>query len=190
MLDTGNKKQNWFLYLLGNFETYIGTACFIVIMILLFAQVVSRFTFGAITWTEELSIQLFVAMVYCGVSAAVPKRKHLRVDALLNAVPFKAKKAMLIISDIIFIGFNTYVSYLYISTIVPNLGKSVTSLLRIPKALVYSLIPILLTLTTIRLIFNIFKLAKETPQNLGTSTPVIDIEALEAEAAKLKEGGE
>jgi len=173
------------LNVLNNFEVYIGTVFFIVIMILLFLQVVSRFILNhSFTWTEELAVALFVGMVYCGVSGAVTYRKHLRIDAFINAVPFKVKKALLIISDIIFIAFNFYTSYLYIN-IIENLRNSATSLLRIPKKLLYAIVPIMLVLTSIRLVSDIVKLTKETPKTLGASKPVIDTDALEAEARSL-----
>ncbi len=180
---TSGKKM--LLNIFYNFEVYIGTVLFIVIMFLLFLQVVSRFVFNhSFTWTEELAAAMFVGMVYCGVSSAVTYRKHLRIDALLEAVPFKIKKALLIFSNVIFIGFNFYVAYLYVE-IIANLRNSMTSLLHIPKKYLYAIVPIMLLLTTIRLCFDIVKLYNETPKTLGASVPVIDIEALEAEAKQI-----
>lgn len=81
-----------------NIDQYISAVLFIIIMFLLFLQVVSRYVFHhSFTWTEELSIILFVWMTYLGVSSAVTYRKNLRIDALLNVLPFKAKKTLLII---------------------------------------------------------------------------------------------
>jgi len=173
------------LNIFNNFEIYIGTVLFIIIMFLLFLQVVTRFVFKySFTWTEELSIAMFVAMVYCGVSGAVTHRKHLRIDAFINAMPFKVKKALLIFSNIIFMAFNVYISYLFID-IIEKLRKSSTSLLHIPKKLLYAIVPVMLLLTTTRLIADIMKLIKETPKTLGASKPAIDIEALEEEARLL-----
>ncbi len=184
-MEKGKSGKSILLQILNNFEIYIGTVLFIIIMFLLFLQVVSRFVFRhSFTWTEELAIALSVGMVYCGVSGAVTHRKHLRIDALLEAVPFKVKKALLIISDVIFIAFNFYASYLYL-TIIKNLRMSATSLLRIPKRYLYAIIPIMLTVTSVRIVFDIMKLVKETPQTLGASKPVIDTDALEAEAKQI-----
>lgn len=181
-------KKELAIHLLNNFEEYIGTVLFILIMILLTLQVFSRFVLNhSFTWTEELSSAMFVGMVYCGVSSAVTKRKHLRIDALLEAVPFVAKKVMLMISDVIFILFNLYVAYVYVDKLIPSLGKSKTSLLRIPRNLLYMIVPVMLVLACVRLVFNIIRLSKESPKELGASKPAIDIEALEAEAAALRE---
>ncbi len=187
-MEKGKSGKSILLQILNNFEIYIGTVLFIIIMFLLFLQVVSRFVFRhSFTWTEELAVALSVGMVYCGVSGAVTYRKHLRIDALLEAVPFKAKKALLIISDLIFIGFNFYVAYLY-TTIIKNLRMSATSLLRIPKRYLYAIIPVMLAVTSVRIVFDILKLIKETPQTLGASKPVIDTDALEAEAKLIAAG--
>ena len=110
-----------------------------------------------------------------------------RIDALLEAVPFKVKKAMLIISDVIFMAFNVWISYIYVDKLIPTMGRGVTSLLRIPKKFLYAIIPVMLMVTCIRLVQNIIRLSKESPKELGASKPVIDIDALEAEARALKE---
>jgi TRAP-type C4-dicarboxylate transport system permease small subunit len=177
-----NSKRIW-LDIFNNFEVYIGTVTFFLIMILLFVQVVSRYVFHhAFTWTEELAVSMYVLMVFCGISGAVTYRKHLRIDALLNAVPFVPKKVLMILDDIVFIIFNEYATYYYVTVLIPNLRKSSTTLLHIPKRYLYAIIPVFLTLTSIRLVVNIMKTWKETPKTIGTSEPVIDIEALEAEA--------
>ena len=51
---------------------------------------------------EEFATIMFVWMIYLAISAAVTYRKHLRIDFLLDMMPFKVKKVMLIISNVIF----------------------------------------------------------------------------------------
>ena len=174
-------KKNPVKLFLSEFETYLGAILFIIIMLLLFVQVISRYVFQhAFTWAEELSTALFVWMTYACICAAVPKRKHLRIDALLNAVPFKVKRVMLIVDDVIFIAFNTYLWVPYI-TLLRNMSTSVTPLLRIPRVALYISIPVMLTLTSVRLIFDIVRLLKEEEAKLGASKPVLDLDAMEKE---------
>ena len=60
-MDRENKDWKKFLV---NIDQYISAILFIVIMVLLFLQVVSRYVFHhSFTWTEELSILLFVWIV-------------------------------------------------------------------------------------------------------------------------------
>lgn len=174
---------------LNEFEIYIGTIVFIVLTILLTIQVVSRYVLNhSFTWAEELAVVMFVWLIYLGVAGAVTKRKHLRIDALINALPFKAKRFLLILDNIIMFVFCAYVVFPF-SELIVNLADSgaKTSLLRMPKAVIYSIVPVCLVLTCVRLVQDSIRLTKENEKELGSSKPTIDIEKLEAEAAELKE---
>ncbi|HWP51701.1 MAG TPA: TRAP transporter small permease [Clostridia bacterium] len=174
--------------LLNEFEIYLGTAVFLILTALLTIQVVSRYVFNnAITWAEELAVIMFVWLIYLGVAGAVTKRKHLKIDALINAVPFKVKRVLLILDNLITFAFCAYVAFPFSQLIVNLSGSGVkTSLLRLPKNIVYSIVPICLVLTCIRLIQDTIRLTKENEKELGNTDPTIDIEALEAQARALQ----
>ncbi len=179
------KKPEWKKFFI-NLDQYISAAIFIVIMALLLLQVVSRYLFHhSFTWTEELSVLLFVWMTYMGVSSAVTYRKNLRIDALLDVVPFRVKKALLIISDLIFIAFNIYLIFPFLR-LIESIGTSRTAILGIPKAITYWLIPFILVITSIKLLIDIHKLVHEDEKRLGTSRPSIDLEAMEREYMERK----
>lgn len=180
--------------LLNHFEVYAGAGIFIIMTILLFVQVVTRYCFGhAVTWAEEVATILFVWMVYLGVAAAVLSRKHLKIDAFVEMLPFKAKKTLLIISNVIFLAFSLYIIFPMMSLVNNYAAKSATSpILKIPKALSYVVMTLCFLLTAIRLVQEIIRLSKEKEKELGVSKPIIDIAALEKEAEELarqKKGG-
>ena len=180
--------------LLNHFEVYAGAGIFIIMTILLFVQVVTRYCFGhAVTWAEEVATILFVWMVYLGVAAAVLSRKHLKIDAFVEMLPFKAKKTLLIISNVIFLAFSLYIIFPMMSLVNNYAAKSATyPILKIPKALSYVVMPLCFLLTAIRLVQEIIRLSKEKEKELGVSKPIIDIAALEKEAEELarqKKGG-
>ena len=180
--------------LLNHFEVYAGAGIFIIMTILLFVQVVTRYCFGhAVTWAEEVATILFVWMVYLGVAAAVLSRKHLKIDPFVEMLPFKAKKPLLIISNVIFLAFSLYIIFPMMSLVNNYAAKSATSpILKIPKALSYVVMPLCFLLTAIRLVQEIIRLSKEKEKELGVSKPIIDIAALEKEAEELarqKKGG-
>ncbi|MCC8060310.1 MAG: TRAP transporter small permease [Clostridiales bacterium] len=179
------KKPDWKKFI-TNIDQYISAVLFIIIMVLLFVQVVSRYVFNhSFTWTEELSILLFVWMTYMGVSSAVTYRKNLRIDALLDAVPFKVKKALLIIGDVIFIVFNIYLIFPFLQ-LIKSIGNSRTAILGIPKAITYWLIPVILIITCVKLLIDINKLIHEDEKRLGASKPSIDLDAMEREYLEKK----
>jgi TRAP-type C4-dicarboxylate transport system permease small subunit len=174
---------------LNNVELYMSTILFISLTILLFSNVVSRYVFSrSFAWIEEVATIAFVWMIWFAMSAAVTKRKHLRIDFILEIVPFNVKRIMLIISNIIFAGFNVYLLYV-VMTIINRLALSRTTLLRLPQQMVYSIIPIGLVLSIIRIGQDTVRLLHEDKSNLGVSKPAMDLEEcrriyLEKKAAK------
>ncbi len=166
---------------LNNFEVYGATVCFFVLTILLTLQVLSRYVLHhSFTWMEELGTIMFVWMIYLGVSGAVTYRKHLRIDFLLDIMPFKVKRFFLIVSNLIFGAFNVYICFV-MANVIKLMGKSVTTMLRVPKAAVYSIIPIALVLTVIRIVQDTVKLTRENAAELGASKPSLDLDACERE---------
>lgn len=173
------KKKHDFKWYLNNFEAYIAAYLFMIICALMFIQVVTRYVFNhAITWTEELSTVLFVVLIYCTIAAAVTHRKHIYIGVVLNAVPFKVRKVMMIAGNIFFGAFCVYIIPPFIK-VISVLGKSKTTLLEIPLKITYWPVPILLVLVIIRIIQNIIRLAKENEETLGKSVPTIDLDAAE-----------
>lgn len=174
------KEFDWKKFIV-NLDQYVSAVLFIVIMVLLFLQVVTRYVFKhSFTWTEELSVLLFVWMTYMGVSSAVTYRKNLRIDALLDVVPFRVKKLLLIISDVIFILFNLYLIVPFVE-LIGSIGGSRTPILGIPKAITYWLIPAILVISSAKLVYDIYRLWHEDEKRLGVSRPTIDLDSLEAE---------
>lgn len=164
---------------LNNFELYLATLCFIILTVMLTLQVFSRFILNhSWTWMEEFATIMFVWMIYLAISAAVTHRKHLRIDVLLEAVPFQAKKVMLIASNVIFAAFNIYISVIMVD-VIKLLGSSKTTMLGIPQQLVYIVIPIGLIISVIRLVQDTLKLLKEEKKDLGASKPSMDLDACE-----------
>lgn len=165
---------------INNIELYLGTFCFIILTVMLTLQVVSRYVLkSSFTWMEEFATIMFVWMIYFGVAAAVTQRKHLRIDFILDLVPFKVKKVMLIMSNVIFAVFNVYISNI-MANIISLMGKSRTTMLHWPQKVVYSIIPIALIISVIRLVQDTLRLYKEDKSNLGTSKPAMDLDACEA----------
>lgn len=178
---------------LNNFELYAATICFFILTVLLTLQVISRYALHhSFTWMEELGTIMFVWMTYLGVSGAVTTRKHLRIDFLLDVMPFKTKRFFLILSNVIFAVFNVYICIIMVN-VIKLLGTSVTTMLRVPKAAVYFIIPISLILSIIRLVQDTIKLTKENASELGFSKPSLDLASCERDyqnliASEKKEG--
>ncbi|WP_286885758.1 TRAP transporter small permease [Aneurinibacillus sp. UBA3580] len=77
----------------------------VIMVVLVFGNVVLRYAFNSgITWSEEMSRYLFVWLTFLGAIGALKEHEHLGVDMLVKRLPVKAKKAVLIISDLLMLG--------------------------------------------------------------------------------------
>lgn len=180
------EKKDW-KYWLNEWESHLSAICFIVIGIMLTVQVISRYVFKhSFTAFEEIATALYVLMTYSGVSAAVTHRKHLTISALPDALPYKARKVLLIVDNVIFMAFCIYVIPYFVKYI-RSIGNSVLPVSRIPEKYFYWFIPIFLGVTVIRIVQDCLRLAKENETNLGASKPSIDLDAFERIARAKKE---
>ena len=123
---------------------------------------------------------MFIWMIYFGVSGAVTSRKHLRIDFVLDVMPFKIKRIFLMFSNVVFAVFNVYISFVMFN-VMKLLGGSVTTMLRMPKVAVYAIIPFSLILASVRIIQDTIKLSKESEAELGASKPSLDLASCERE---------
>ncbi len=71
-------------------------------VILVFGNVILRYLFNSgITWSEEMSRYLFVWLTFLGAIGAFKSKEHLGVDMLVRRLPRGAKKAVLVVSDLL-----------------------------------------------------------------------------------------
>lgn len=71
-------------------------------VILVFGNVVLRYLFNSgITWSEEMSRYLFIWLTFLGAIGAFKSKEHLGVDMLVRRLPKRAKKVVLVISDLL-----------------------------------------------------------------------------------------
>lgn len=95
-----------------NFEEALCGLLLIAVMLMLFGQVVVRFTLGyGLTFSEELSRFMFLYLVYFGASLVALKGAHVRVTAHLQYLPRSMQLVFLLLSDLLWLGFNAVVIY-------------------------------------------------------------------------------
>lgn len=176
------KLKHIFYEVLNRFELYIGCVLFLVMMVLLTVQVISRYAGHAITWTEELSCIMLVWMSYLGFAGAITSRKHLRIDAFINSRSFKVKKMLLIVSNVINAFFAALlISPMYNVVVTFRSINAVSPIMRIPKSVAFAILPICMALIIIRTVQECIRLAKEEEKQLGVGKPTFDVDALEQE---------
>lgn len=80
------------VYLFNNFEKLVANFCLLSLVILLGAQVFSRYILHTgISWTEELSRFSFIWFVYISGSLAAQAGTHIRVTVIVDRLPQPGK---------------------------------------------------------------------------------------------------
>lgn len=153
------------LYILDNIEGYFCRLLLATFVTLLFIQILSRQLFNySFSWTEELSVYMFVWFVFFGASYAARKSAHNRVTFQYKLMPTWLPPILEVISDLIWVIFNGYFVYLSYDFVFNRMNlfwKSQT--LGIPMKYIYLVLPIAFALMTIRIIqVNYLKLVEGT----------------------------
>ena len=150
-------------YILDNLEYAISAACLGLMTMLCFVQVITRYCIGySITWAEELSVMLFIVSIFIGAIGGTRRNQHMRLEMVVDLFKPKTKAIIEIVADIVFI----IVACVLIYAICINiqnlfLYKMKTPILKLPKWIPYTVLPISLFMIKVRLIEGIVKTIKD-----------------------------
>jgi TRAP-type C4-dicarboxylate transport system permease small subunit len=117
----------------------------VVILVSLVVIVVMGFSFrragAALVWYDEIASILLAWLTYYGAALAALKRAHIGFSGALDATPLPWRMALLVIGEILVIGFFALLGYMgwYVLTIL--VGDTLVSV-RIPVQYTQSVIPI------------------------------------------------
>ncbi len=146
------KKALTFLNL--NFERCFLVANMGSMIIIIFLQVVMRYVFNnSLSWTEELARYLFVWQCWVGVSYAVMKGRHIRVDIIKDLVNAKGKYVfdlIYLVVSILFLIFLSYNAAIVVSAVKDM--NQLTPALQMPKWIPYFSVLVGSVLTVLRLV--------------------------------------
>ena len=119
-------------FILNNFEDLVSALFISITTILVVINIILRYIFNSgLVWSEEVATGCFVWSVFIGAVAVFKHRGHVGVDIIVKKMPETMQKAVTLITDIILVALNGYMSYLsvlYISKsytkMTPVLGVS------------------------------------------------------------------
>ena len=117
-------------------------ALYAVIIAICFVAVIFRYVLNdSLTWAEELSRYLFIAMVFLGAAYVVPENGHLRMDVIYLSLSHRVRRIIDIITVLCAVFFLTYaVKALWIGVLL--VGRQRWSSLPLPMRWAY--IPMLI----------------------------------------------
>ena len=100
-------------HILRNLDAYAAGALFAVTMTLVIVNVFSRYVFNYVfAWTEELATSCFVYTVFIGAAWCLRTRQHVGVDLLVNRLPENVREVVHLVTDVIILALNSYITYL------------------------------------------------------------------------------
>ncbi len=142
------------IWLSRNIEKVFAVVISIVMTVVLFLQVLSRYVFNlSITWSEELSIFLLIWLTYIGASMAVMQRRHLRITMLAELLPKRAFKIVDIVSNVVFLGFMLFIAHgTYNLILLAKRTKQMGASTGIPRWVVFTGLLLAYILMMIRLV--------------------------------------
>ena len=93
-------------------EAWIAGLLLTVLVCLMTTQVFLRFALNiSVSWFEEVIRLVFVWTVYASILIAASDDRHIRVAAHLSLLPIAAQRGVLVVADLVWIGFNLVVVY-------------------------------------------------------------------------------
>jgi TRAP-type C4-dicarboxylate transport system permease small subunit len=107
---------------------------------IIFLQFVMRRVFSnSLVWSEELARYMFIWLIYIGISYGAKLKRHIKVEVLVNALPPKMQPYLLMLGEIIFLGFAVYIIFSSHGIVMRQVALGQTSpALGIPMSVVYA----------------------------------------------------
>ncbi len=111
--------------ILKNLDAYFAGLMFAITMVLVVVNVFTRYLFNfIIPWGEEVATSCFVYTVFVGAAWCLRTRQHVGVDLLVDRLPEKVQKLVHLLTDIIILVLNSYVTYLSVLFIRSSKAKT------------------------------------------------------------------
>lgn len=137
---------------LDKIEEYICAVCTVVMTLLVFANVLSRYVLHmSLSFSDEITTNLFILLSMMGTAIATKRRAHLGLTILTDAVPAKVRKVLMVIGFAIGTAFSAALCYYGIHMVLNQvkLGQ-VTPTMQWPEWIFGTFIPLGAFFVTIR----------------------------------------
>ncbi|AXF56971.1 TRAP transporter small permease [Salicibibacter kimchii] len=148
---------------LAKIEKLIAALLVLTMAVLIVTAVVFRYFLNTpLSWAGEITIFLFIWMSFVGGSLGLKYKSQASVTVLLDRIPIKWKKVILILGYLIMLGFMVIVLYYsYTWVFSQGVANQSANASQIPMWIPYSAIPFGLTFATVHLLANSMNLIRE-----------------------------
>lgn len=137
-------------------EEYFAVLLAIAMIVVIFAQVVSRtFLDTSLSWSEELGRYIFVWLTFIGASIALQKGAHLGIDSFVKLFPEKVQKVVNLLVQFLILGLLALMIKQGLF-LVERTAIQKSPAMRIPMSWPYYAIPTAAILMTVHTAVNIY----------------------------------
>nr|WP_315098843.1 TRAP transporter small permease [uncultured Fretibacterium sp.] len=130
--------------LVDRFEEYVLTVLMPVMVLIVFAGTVGRYSgWFSLAWYEEAARYIMIWLVFIGISAAAKKNAHFAVEVIFMVTPkafHKAIRGLIVLLAVFFCGTVCFLSFGYLQRLYSM--HQISPSLEVPIWTMYSAIPI------------------------------------------------
>lgn len=157
------KNINEFIF---NIEKILAIILAITLLVSLAGGVLFRYVFHSpLFWSDELAIFCLIWITFIGGSMSLKEKASPSITILTDLVPFRFKKYIQLLSNIVLLLFVAYILYLAIEWIsMPSIMVQTSTAMNAPKIYFYLSIPISFVFSVIHVVANVFLDLKEEEQ--------------------------
>ncbi len=155
----------------GHFLEWVVGALMVALFVEVTAGVVYRALGHSLIWYDEVASALLAWLTYYGSALASVKRAHIGCPELVDAMPWRARRIVNILAQLVVIAFFIILGSVGVSNMPMLGGDSMVSLPWIPMNFVQSVIPISAALIVIAELTHLLDLliATAPPKSSGDS---------------------
>ncbi|MCF4151868.1 TRAP transporter small permease [Dethiosulfovibrio sp. F2B] len=142
-----------------HFEEILGSILVAVMVTISFVNVITRYFIRmSLSWSEEITVNLFVWVVMLGTAIAFKKGSHLGMEFIYERFPDRIKKVLFLLSAILSIAFFVVLGWLGAIEVKDEIDLCViTESLAIPVWYYTIAIPVFSVLVVFRILQNVVK---------------------------------
>jgi TRAP-type C4-dicarboxylate transport system permease small subunit len=142
------------------FATAVSAIMFAAMFGLFVYKIVMRYAFGdAVAWADELSVLLFIWVIFWGCAFVVPEREQIAFDLVYKALPAPVKRTVAIARALLIGGlFAAAAPSIY--NYLLFLMRTMTPVLRWPVGWVYSCFGLLVAAVVVRSVISVVRLCR------------------------------
>ncbi len=128
-------------FYLGKIEEIVAGVFMVLMTVCTVTTVIMRYVFNnPLSWAEEFARYAFVWVVFLGAVACTKQKRHIIIDAVVGALPRRARGCVLALADLLIIGL--MLGLVYYGWIFTTMSTEPTSMMEIPQYLIYVAVPL------------------------------------------------